>query len=310
MATTSIGYDGSVDEIKWALLAPVLGKRYGVLGDGWKVAQIPNQDRQVSVSAGTGYALGVRDDTDAPYTLTGFATISAGSRWDLVVARRNWSTNTTSFAIVAGGAGKSLPSFTRFTSQGLIDEQPLALVQITATPTGGGAITNIVDLRLWVEAGGAFAHDELVLSYATEVGTTLRIGGDVWYRTVVGAASSWTKSTLSRISLFGGAAPLNGTPPAGTQFLIAAGTSVVLTDSSGVGHIDFTPPFPAGLQTFLPINGDTSVDRALGAAVTVGVVGGTAWGTGSRTRVSVYFRTASTYVANTNFRVNWIAIGW
>lgn len=184
MAITSTGYDGEVAEGAWAAMLPLVGSsHYGVAGAGdWKVTAHATLDRGVNIAAGTGWGQGVRDVNSATVSLQG-ATIASGTRWDMVVARRNWSGTggNTSFVMITGTATKALPS--RNQAPGGIDDQPLALVQFTAGQT---APSQIVDLRCWARNGGLVAKDTLALSYMTQLGSEVTIGGGVW-RYILGA---------------------------------------------------------------------------------------------------------------------------
>ncbi|MFF2631952.1 hypothetical protein ACFVR6_03625 [Microbacterium sp. NPDC058021] len=180
MAITSVGYEGTIYEAQWAEMMPLVGGRqYGVAGPGdWRVT-VGGADRQVRVAAGRGFGHGVLDNSSTE-TVLSLATVASGSRWDLVVARRNWGTNTTSFAVVTGSATRALPGG-RAQTPGTLDEQPVALVRVQA---GQSQVAEIVDLRVWGGDGGTFAHDALVMQYLSRVGTALRINGIDWKRII------------------------------------------------------------------------------------------------------------------------------
>lgn len=187
---TSVGYGGTVDEQAWARLAPHLGAQYGVLGPtDWRVAVVSAADRTVSIAAGTGYGYGVFDTTPGPATLQ-LGTVASGSRWDVIVARRNWSGagGTTEFDAIPATTLGDLPA-TRANDPGELDEQPIALVQVTAGQT---VPTAVIDLRVWQANGGAVALSEKVLQYLAEPGTTVQIGVTTWQRTVSSnGVASW-----------------------------------------------------------------------------------------------------------------------
>jgi len=146
VAITSVGYDGSVDEQDWANLARFLGKEPCTLGaTGWQVTAVTGPDRTVRVAVGTGYGWGVKDDSDASVDLQ-LQTITSGTRWDTVVARRDWQPTPgggTTFVVVKGTSTKALAA-SLLNNPGVQHDQPLALVQVTA---GVSTPTAVIDLR-------------------------------------------------------------------------------------------------------------------------------------------------------------------
>lgn len=211
MAVTFIsnGYDTSTTnpytEVAWADAHPLIGSaRYGVRSaPDWAVTVVANADRTISIAPGFGYGSGVTDKTTENETIQ-LDTIGSGSRWDLIVARRDWTPTAgeTKFMKINGGSTKAIPGG-RLMTPGGIDDQPLALVQVTAGQTQP---TAIVDLRCWANNGGMVAKDELVKSYLNQVGTHVYINGAEW-RYIVGAndVPEWvytltTQSTHSAVS--------------------------------------------------------------------------------------------------------------
>lgn len=209
MPITSVGYEGTVDEAQWAeLISLVGGRQYGVAGaPDWKVT-VGGADRQVRVAAGRGFGCGVLDNSTTE-TVLSLATVSSGSRWDLIVARRNWGTNATSFAVVTGSATRALPG--RAQTPGTLDEQPIALARVQA---GQSQVAEIVDLRVWGGDGGIFALDPLVLQYLNRVGTSVRIAGVDWRRVLdVYDNPTWVSSPTAAGSVV---------PTAGANFNLSA----------------------------------------------------------------------------------------
>lgn len=183
VAFISHGYDTTTGnpytETAWADAHPPIGaSTYGVLGGSdWKVTAVAGQDRTVSIAAGFGWGHGVIDLTTENETIQ-LDTIGSGSRWDLIVARRDWTptAGVSQFIKVNGGSSKAIPGG-RLSGGGAIDDQPLALVQVTAGQTQP---TAIVDLRCWARNGGVVAKDELVKGYLNDLGTELYINGTEW----------------------------------------------------------------------------------------------------------------------------------
>ena len=205
VAFTSYGYDTTVDkpygEAAWADAHPSIGTaRYGVRSPlDWKVTAVAGQDRTVSINAGRGFGHGVTDKTVENDTIQ-LATIASGSRWDLIVARRDWTPTAgmTKFEKVSGGATAAIPGG-RIVGPGNIDDQPLALVQVTAGQTQP---TAIIDLRTWSgDGGGLVANHDLVRTFLNTVGTRIQINGLDWVRRVgANDTPEWVK--LADISTF------------------------------------------------------------------------------------------------------------
>jgi len=186
VAFTSNGYDTTTanpyTEYAWADAHPSIGQaRYGVRSPGdWKVSAVAGQDRTVSIAAGRGYGCGVTDKTVDNETIQ-LDTIGSGSRWDLIAVRRDWTPTAgeSKFVKVNGGASATIPGG-RQATPGNIDDQPIALVQVTAGQTQP---TSIIDLRTWSgDGGGIVAAHDLVRSFMDGTGTRLNIAGVEWVR--------------------------------------------------------------------------------------------------------------------------------
>lgn len=191
VAITSKGYAGTIDDVDWSVVGKRLGVTYAVFGeDAFNLTQGPG-DRQVVIGPGHATGHGVIDRSDSDVTLSA-GVVATGSRWDMVVLRRNWSSKVTSLAIVAGSASKALPAREmRELPDGTVatlDEQPLWLVRFDAGQT---AVQEVVDLRAWYANGGLTASDPMVRDYLTDLGTSIRIGGAEWNRTLVGGIPAW-----------------------------------------------------------------------------------------------------------------------
>jgi hypothetical protein len=336
MAITSIGYDGSINEAQWAKMIPLVGSsNYGVAGAGdFKVTPHATMDRGVNIATGSAWGYGVYDTSDATISLQG-NTVGSGTRWDLVVIRRNWSGTggSTTVMIVQGTASKVLPS--RNTTPGTLDDQPIALVQFTA---GQSAPTAIVDLRCWSRNGGLVAKDDLALTYLKEPGASIMINGTQWNCELdANGNPSWSTFVMGRIPLFGGStgalAGAAGSNPqnlinGGQQFLIQAGSNVNWSDNSGYARLTFQKPFPNGLLTVIAMDGD---DWAGGGSLTYasagnaggggGVFGQAGYGSTTEWVYALRAQPASAYGTgslvysrggglNKIHRINWIAIGW
>lgn len=172
----SVGYGGTVDYPDYGL-GVVSGSRYTLdRGNPLRPTRVTSgADRTVRLSAGTVQGYGIRDTcTETDVQLDA---VSSGVRWDLIVVRRDWSAEESSIVAIPGGSSRALPS--RNEDPGIIDDQPIALVQITA---GQQYPTDLVDLRCWNGDGGLAAADTLALSYLDVPGTRVSIGDTTYTR--------------------------------------------------------------------------------------------------------------------------------
>lgn len=323
---TSVGYGGTITEDNlstWALLTG--GAQYGVMNPGdWKVTAVAAGDRMVQIAPGINQGFGVYDTLPTGSALQlqlPAVTPGAGSRYDIVVARRDWSGSggTTYLDRIAATTSGDIPAtrakrFPTPTTLGTTDEQPLALVQMVE---GSSVPVVVADLRVWQANGGAVANSDKVLQFLDGPGTSVVIGQDRWTRTVDSGTgiASWSSSRMGGVDLFGTGSPLAGVIDGSARFKMQAGSTVTKTDASGYARITFPNPFPNGLIAFLPANGDGSVDRAAGEALVFAVAGGSPFGVGTRTDVVLtveHARGTGTGVPfpGVNVRCNWLAIGW
>lgn len=296
---TSYGYDTTTGnpytEIAWADAHPLIGSgMYGVRsGSDWKVTAVTGADRTVSIAPGFGWGYGVIDQTVANDTIQ-LDTITSGSRWDLIAARRDWTPTAgeSKFVKINGGSTKAIPGG-RLVTQGQIDDQPLALVQVTAGQTQP---TAIVDLRCWATNGGVVAKDDLAKNYLNRLGTELYINGTEW-RYIPGAndVPGWISNTLDK-SVNGGIAtgltalktgwtrPFtsgNSKPRAwSTDGVTAHVTGMVQFNAGGGGDIIGLPaeyaPTATGTLTYLATTqaSNGASDPAGGATIALGIENG------------------------------------
>jgi hypothetical protein len=175
VAIISKGYEGTVNYADWAVLTSHLGAQYSVFGPDALAVSFGSGDREVRVGPGRAAGQGILDDNDAPVSLVG-ATVGAGSRWDLIALRRDWTTSETVPVLIPGSSTKALPA-TREDEPGSKDDQPLALVRFAAGQT---APQEMIDLRCWHGDGGVVAKDLLARDYLTRIGTRVWIQGITW----------------------------------------------------------------------------------------------------------------------------------
>ncbi len=143
MALTNIGYDGTVNEPGWAKLSQYLGRKYAFGGSAdFAPSAVSGVDRTTRIATGVSYGYGVLVTSDANVDVQS-ATLGSGTRWDTVVLRRDWQTNTSSIVVITGTATEQVAAGLN-ANPGVIDDMPLALVQITF---GTQAPTAVRDLR-------------------------------------------------------------------------------------------------------------------------------------------------------------------
>lgn len=331
MAIISVGYDGAVNESQWSDMIKKIGSsEYGVVGiNDWKVTSVPAADRTIAISIGKGWGHGVFDENTATVQIQ-LDTLGSGTRWDLIAMRRDWTGvgGVSTFVKVNGTSDKWIPTG-RTKGPGVIDDQPIALVQITA---GQSQPTAIVDLRVWSGNGGMITNNELALAYMDSLGSQLFINvNGKTYNRIIGADGNplWTASapdgyipTWGTGPTLAGGVPAGLGPGGGGNFLIQAGSTVQYFDGGGYARINFPRPFPNGLLTVMGFNGDDwstggSMEFA-SAGINWGAVGlGTreGWVYAGRAQPASATGSGSLVMgrggaAGRIHRINWIAIGW
>ncbi|MBW4094579.1 MAG: hypothetical protein HIU81_03890 [Acidobacteria bacterium] len=224
MAISSAGYPGTVDSIQYAKMSSSLGaSTYGVsTPDGLKVTAHPSIAQAVNIAPETTgfWGPGVFDTSDAIVTLVA-EPVTSDTRWDLVVAHRDWTTNETKLVLLKGSPAKQFP--VRDEEPGVADDQPIWLVQWTAGQTKP---TGMVDLRCWAGNGGIIAKDKLALGYLARLGAQVLVGSTQW-RYVIGSnnIAEWSRASVGAVvykaaDWMGGAVPI-ATVNNGNQILLA-----------------------------------------------------------------------------------------
>lgn len=223
MALTSVFYDGVVtetDRAKNRAGAP----DYGVYGiSDFEVKPHPSIPYAVLVTKGKAHGWGVTDEATEDQVVQ-CDTISSGTRYDLIVDRRNWQPaagGPSLLVAIPGGATAEIPA-SRKVGPGVEDDQPLALVEWKG---GLSAPNRIIDLRVWASNGGLYAKDDLVRTYLTGIGTEVNINGTVWSLQLgANSLATWVKGTpgakgYSAASWMAGAIPLSTSPDGNTIVL-------------------------------------------------------------------------------------------
>jgi len=325
MAIISVGYDGAVNEAQWSQMIKRVGvAEYGVVGPGdWNVTAVGGADRTISIAPGKGWGHGVFDESTASVAIQ-LDPITTGVRYDLIVMRRDWTGTggVSTFAKVTGTSALQIPT-ARVSGPGVIDEQPIALVQVIAGQMTPGVIR---DLRCWAGNGGMIMRHDLCLSYLNTLGTMVTDSGNgKKYSRIYGADGNpfWSVGIEDGyVPVWGIGPSINGGVPAvfteagvapAPNFLIQAGSTVQQTDNGGYGRITWPRPFPNGLLTVILTNGDSS---ATGGAIIEAEGNNGFWGpSGNGGRNDVVYMCRSflgdhAMRPNMWVRVNWIAIGW
>jgi hypothetical protein len=194
IADRNAGYEGSVNTAEWAkLVGAGMGARRSVIGAGSLKVTQGSGDRGLTIAAGTALGDGVLSTWDTPASRAG-AAVGSGSRWDTVVARRDWTTSQTSIVVLAGGTSKALAAGLQNDPGQTMSDQPLALVRFSSTST---VVQEIIDLRTWVgDGGGLVAASDDALQYLTAPGTTVRIGNTTWARLIDGSGVPYWSRTF------------------------------------------------------------------------------------------------------------------
>ena len=316
-APVHFGFPGSIDSVALAKWIHHVGQsRYGVAdAASWEVKTLTGVDRAVSVLAGIGWGDGVMTKTDVSTTVT-FPSVSSGSKWFMVVARRNWSSPASvTYTYLTGGATASVLPMEE--ESGVLADQPLALCRVDAN---SAVVAQIIDLRVFVgEGGGLYAKSELVMGYMTSPGAQILIGESQWQCKLDSQNNPvWKKlSVADRIPLWGMTKSLDSQsqtlPPVGISYLTQAGSTVNISDIQGYAKVTWPVPFPSGLLTVIAVNGDE-------LAVPGGVVAGSGqagFGTAGYGDKNGWWYSllapqngSLSRLPSKNHRINWIAIGW
>lgn len=181
MAVISFGYPGTIDPgVTWADAQLGLGSRYWVRSfDSVRVTPKVGGSREVNISAGWFGGWGVTDYNDAVATVQ-LPTVASGTEWFLIVARRTWgvdaASSATTFAAISAGTTAAIP--TRNTTHGEVDDQPLALVSLTAGQT---LPAGTIDVRaIGIGPEDFIILSELALTYLAEPGVRARLGRTIY----------------------------------------------------------------------------------------------------------------------------------
>lgn len=191
MTIQSAGYNGDVTSLIWPTMQ--LSPNYYIRSvSDVTCTAVTGGTRQVTIGTGSLGGGNVLDTITAAETLT-LPTVSSGTNYFMVVMRRNWSTPGSSLQVISGGTSNStLPA--RTTGPGVVDDQPLWLVPLTAGQTVPG--TPIPIGVYGTGDGERYIRNALALQYLTVLGTGVWLGDTHWrYRiNAAGTGSEWKSS--------------------------------------------------------------------------------------------------------------------
>lgn len=317
--TKSVGYPGPITGADLSYWSNGLGRDYAVSGPGaWKVTSLTNGLRQASIATGGGSGFAIRDEAGTETVVSFEAQVSGGTRYDLVVARRDWGLKTTTFAVVKGGATREGVFGLRNKTPGTLDDQPIAVVPILQGSDNPGTA---IDVRVWQANGHATALDNLVLQYVNNPGSTILIDSVEWHRIVNDDGSTaWRTHTIGSVPLAGvglalgnGEALSKAVPPGAKQrMFMQAGTIVQATDLSGFATITWPFAFTGGLMVWNVWNGDDSRAndsqcQIAGAPWHIGKLNEGKYRLWGPTAADPYRRGP---LPSWPHRANWFAMGW
>lgn len=147
MAITGHGFDGTLLEGDWALLAGLPGvhdQTWPSQPAGDLAVTISTSALEAYIAAGTyntGAGVLVRNTLSETRALSN---PTSGSRWDTVAALVDWMTNTVTLVVVQGDGSVAVPWQVMESTPGTRLHVPLALVKLTA---GSAAPAEVRDLR-------------------------------------------------------------------------------------------------------------------------------------------------------------------
>lgn len=137
MADKFAGFQGTVNEMQWAQLMAGVAQKYTLLsGD-----PVRSSGRVLSIDPRVQVGAGVMFEHDAVKSLT--VPTPATGQWHLLVARRNWTSKTVAYELIAGNvtadADQSSPPLVlpaaRNKVVGITDDEPIAWVHARSSTT-------------------------------------------------------------------------------------------------------------------------------------------------------------------------------
>jgi hypothetical protein len=252
-----IGFTGTVDEVGWSKHMALAGgaKARVASSTDWAVAANVGATRTVTVAAGSGYAAGVSDSTTATDSLTFAANTGGSTRFDAVVARFVWGSDTATFNVIQGTTSPPALQTSGAVNAARINRLPgvqydmlLAIVQVRV---GVGAFSagDVFDCRLWGGYGGelqatAELSGTIVSTLDVAPGAKVRFNSPYKRRLTYDGATWLPENTWRAMTV----------PNLGTGWTVVSGHTprAVITDAGTVrlsgwlqNVVAFTPNFDA-----------------------------------------------------------------
>lgn len=275
---SSLGYAGSVTETTGKDFWTKIGSaRYGVVGANDLKVSVTTGDRMLLVNAGRAWGHNILDTLDVSLSVQ-LDSVASGSRYDLVVVRRDVTAKTT-VEVVKGTSSRTLPSLTSTAASHA--DQPIALCRVDA---GSTTVQEIVDLRCWAGNGGLIISNALARDYLAEPGARVLLGGTEYrYLPDANGAFAWE----SRETMF--------------REWNAITTVTVAESANGTKSVTF----PAGMFDVAPVVSATKqsgtlakyipyVSNITSSGCTVGLYSGDASGNGNTVSIPVHIRAVQT----------------
>lgn len=220
----SYGYPGEVDAIGHAHIFRMAGRNHGVLSNtDWQVTPVDGQDRTVAISAGWGFGWGVVDESNGGDTVQ-LPIVASGTRYYTIIARRNWTTKTTTFTYVDSGATRVISANLK-AQPGVEADQPLSIARVSA---------GVQVPEVWA----VYSHrlePPISINVATDIPSNQRVLQQL-YAERMGSLKMWSGSAFHEI------------PDSGFYRQSAFREGAPATMS----NIDWAPGLPAGTFTAPP----------------------------------------------------------
>jgi hypothetical protein len=253
MALSSIGYDGTVDELGFAQLMMLAGSRYTVRDRAaFNATQIVGS-RAINLTPGMVYGTGVRTTSDATVRVDFPSPAANAGAWHMVALRRNWETNSQSVVTLTDATfntGATTPAtFPTGTPSGYLnnpgtsDDVPLYWVWVNSA----NVTVLLIDLRVVAGAkrGTAAERDAFygTINTATVAGRTY-LQNERWHNSFTGHTEVYMAEYAAGTNP-AGARNVTGLLTNGTQavtgwFAVGGGRELI-TFTNFVSSLDVQP---------------------------------------------------------------------
>lgn len=194
----------SFNEEKWSRAQAIATANFLVEGPtSWRPTASATTDRTINIAPGRGYGCGVYDETTGVETIQFDPNPTGSIRYDYLVARFDWTTNTRVFAKIKGGFNPPPPNLTQVVDVSSVNRIPGlqydGIIAMAAIRPNVGTFNSgdVIDMRLWTSGGGlATANignpDFLGYVDVVEGSTVFDTASDRTYRKVDAGTGPWT----------------------------------------------------------------------------------------------------------------------